>query len=377
MRFIFMRILFTGGGSGGHIFPIVAIGRELKELAEEERILELRMFFMGSEEIGGDLLKEEGIAIIPLSSGKWRRYGSWRNFTDLFLTVASILKALGSMFVIMPDVVFSKGGFGALPAVIAAFLFRIPLIIHESDAAPGKVNLFSGRFAKRIGVSFPGAADFFPKEKSALVGIPLRKRILGGNLKEAKESFSIWSELPVVGVMGASQGAQPINNAILDILKDLTDIAEVVHQTGEQNYEETKGEGNVILEFTHKERYHPYGFFDEAGLRNFYTVSDLIVSRAGGSSIYEIAAWGKPSIIIPLSHAAQDHQRKNGYEYGARGACIVIEEANLTPHILFSEIKKLLADRERMKKMGEAAQMFARLDAAKIIAREILKLGLH
>lgn len=372
-----MRVLFTGGGTGGHFFPIIAVIRELKRIAEEERILDLELFYMGPDSFGREHLKEEAVIDIRVSCGKIRSYTSLANFFDIFKTGFGILYAIWKMFFIMPDVVFSKGGYGAFPAVVAAVFWRIPLIIHDSDAIPGRVSRFAARFASRIGIAFAEAQDYLPKEKTALVGIPIRKHILGGNREEAKESFGIFSQLPVVAFIGASQGAQKINETILSVLKELTREFEILHQTGDKNFEEVKGEAGVILENDYKKRYHPFGFLNESGLRDFYHAADLIVSRAGASSIYEIAAWGKPSILIPLRIAAQNHQKKNAYEYASYGACVIIEEENLTPHILFAEIKKVLGNPEKMKKMGEAAQSFARIDAAEVIAREILKLGLH
>ncbi|MDZ4260682.1 MAG: UDP-N-acetylglucosamine--N-acetylmuramyl-(pentapeptide) pyrophosphoryl-undecaprenol N-acetylglucosamine transferase, partial [Candidatus Sungbacteria bacterium] len=273
--------------------------------------------------------------------------------------------------------VFSKGGYGSVPAVMAAIIFRVPLVIHESDSVPGSVNRFSARFATRIGIAFPSAADFFSKEKTALVGIPIRKRILGGNLKQAKEDLNIFSNLPVVGIIGASQGSQRINEAILGVLKELTEDFEILHQTGEKNFQEVKAEAGVTLEFAHKERYHPVGFLDEQRMREFYAASDLIVSRAGASSIFEIAAWAKPAILVPLLNAAQEHQLKNAYDYASVGACEIVEEANLTPHILLGEIKRVIENKDLAQRMGAAAQRFSRIDAAEIIARELLKLGLH
>lgn len=372
-----MRILFTGGGSGGHFFPIIAVIRELKRIAEEERILDLGLFYMGPDSFGKDLLGEEDTVFVPVKTGKLRRYFSRENFIDIFRIAAGIGRAIWNTFLLMPDVVFSKGGYGALPAVIAAAIFRLPLIIHDSDAVPGRVSQFSARFAGRIGVAFTEALNFFPKEKTALVGVPVRKRIFGGNREDAREHLDIFSDLPVIGFIGASQGAQKINETVLEILKELTAEFEILHQTGKNHYEEVKGEAGVILEFSHKERYHPFGFLNEVELRDFYNASDLIVARAGATTIYEIAAWGKPSILLPLSGAAQDHQRKNAYEYAAAGACVVIEEANLTPHLLLAEIKKILGNPALMKKMSAAAQGFARIDSAEVIAREILKLGMH
>ncbi len=371
-----MKILFTGGGSGGHFFPILAVMRELRAAAEEKQILDLEFFYMAPTDFGASLMREEGATVVLIPTGKRRNYFSVLNFLDFFKTGVAIFRAWWNMYLILPDVVFSKGGYGAFPTVVAAMLFGIPLVMHDSDAVPGRVSLFSAKFARRIGIAFSYAFRFFPKEKTALIGVPIRKSVLGKR-RDAKEGIGVFSDLPVIGVLGGSQGAEKLNNAILGVIKDLTDEFEVVHQTGTAHLETVQGEARIILEFAHKERYRPYGFLNEDQMRDFYNSADLVISRAGASDIFEIAAWGKPSIIIPLANSAQDHQRKNAYEYAAEGAAIVIEEGNLTPHILFAEIKKVLSDSAAMKKMGEAAARFSRIDAARVIADELLKLGLH
>jgi len=372
-----MRILFTGGGTGGHFFPIIAVIRELRRIAEEEQILNVEIFYLGPDGFGEELLQQEDVAHWRIGSGKMRRYASLQNVFDIVKTLGGIVQALWKVFLVMPDVVFSKGGYGALPAVVASIIFRIPLIIHESDSVAGLVNRFSGRFAKRIGIAFSSAERDFPKNKTALVGIPIRKRIFGGNRAQAKENFEVFSDLPVIGIIGASQGSEHINEVVLDILKELTDEFEVIHQTGARHLEEIKGEAGVTLEFGHKERYHPIGFLDEQSMREFYSASDVIVSRAGASSIFEIAGWGKPSLLIPLENSAQNHQLKNAYDYAAVGAAHILEESNLTPHILFAEIQRIASNTQFMLRMSEAAQRFSRIDAAEVIAREILQLGLH
>lgn len=373
---IFMRILFTGGGTGGHFFPLLAVIREVKKIAEENQILDIELLYMGPHTPYDALLAEEGVATFTVASGKIRRYFSLLNIFDIFRLILGIVQAIWKTFFLVPDVVFSKGGYGALPAVIAAAIFRIPLVIHDSDAVPGIVTRFSARFAERIAVAFPSAYQYFPKEKTALIGVPIRKRILGGLKENAKEELDIFSALPVIGIIGASQGAQKINDAALGALKELTEKYEVVHQTGEQNFKDVAGEAKLILKGGHSERYHPFAFLDERNMRNFYTASDVIVSRAS-SLIFEIAAWGKPSIVIPLRGAAQNHQEKNAYTYAATGAAVVVQEENLTPHLLMAEIDKLIANPEQMKKMGEAATRFARVDAAEVVAKEILRLGVH
>ena len=372
-----MRILFTGGGSGGHLFPIIAVARELKKIAEEEKILDLELFYMATDDYGGDILREMGVVVITIRGGKIRRYFSPANISDFFATAIGIFQALWNMYLIYPDVVFSKGGHSAFPATVAAWILRIPTIIHESDAVPGKANRFAARFARRIAIAFARTEQYFPKQKTALVGIPLRKGIFGGLRGAAKESLNIFSDLPIIAFIGASQGAQKINEVALTILKELTGEYEVVHQTGTVHLADVVSEARVILEFAHKERYHPLGFLDEPSMRDFYHVADLVVSRASASSIFEIALWGKPSILIPLKSAAQDHQRENAYEYAATGAALVIEEQNLTPHILYAEIKKVMDDQPLRETMSAAAKKFSRSDSAELIAREILKLGVH
>lgn len=371
-----MRILFTGGGTGGHIYPLIAIAREIKKIAEEEKIIDLQLYYLGPNSLGGEDLKKEGVVSYYLFAGKIRRYPSLRNFGDIFKTFFGVIGAAWKLFIILPDVIFSKGGYGAFPVLLVARFYRIPVIIHESDAIPGLVNSWSSKFAKRIAVAFEKTADFFPPQKTAVVGNPIRKRLLGANLDEAKANLSMVSNLSVVFFIGGSQGSVNLNNVVVAILPELIKKYEVIHQTGADNYEGVRQETAIMLERLSKGRYHPFPFLTENKLREAYAASNLIVSRAS-SSIFEIAALQKPSILIPLPNSAQDHQRENAYEYAKAGATVVIEEANLTPHLLLNDIDRILTSRDVQNKMKESAQGFARIDSAETIAREIIKLGLH
>lgn len=371
-----MRILFTGGGTGGHFFPIIAIVREIKDIAEEERILDTQFFYLGPKTAGEEVLEKEGVIISHITTGKIRRYFSFWNFVDALKIGWGLAQSFWRLFVLMPDVIFSKGGFGSFPILFVARLYRLPVIIHESDIIPGRVNRWAAKFAKRIAVSFEKTAEMFPPEKTAVTGNPVRKRILGGNVSEAREEFKAFSGKAVVFVIGGSQGSQILNDITLEILKELARRYEVIHQTGAKNYEDVLLQARLILENKTGD-YHAYPFLDEGQLRGAYLLSAIIVSRAGAGAIFEIAAWGKPSILVPLKDAAQDHQRENAYAYGRAGAAIVIEEANLTAQLLLHEIDSVIGDQERLRRMSEAAQRFSRLDGAEVIAREILKLGLH
>ncbi len=374
-----VRVLFTGGGTGGHFFPIIAVARELRRVAEEEQIINLEFFYAGPDDFGEENLEKEDIFPIRIISGKRRRYASWQNFFDIFKIGIGILQAFWKLFVITPDVIFSKGGYGSIPILFVARLYLIPVIIHESDAMPGAVNAWAAKFAKRIAISFSTSAKYFPDHKIALTGNPIRKKLIGGNKKDAKENLGIILDtIPVIFFIGGSQGAQKINEAVIEKLPDYIVRYEVLHQTGKNNFEDTTLQTHSVLEnIENKDRYHPIAFFDEQTLHDAYAACDLVVARAGSGMIFEIASVGKPAILIPLKNSAQNHQRENAYAYAKNGAALVIEEDNLTPYLLFTEITTLLKNKKSLAEMAQAAEKFSRLDAAETIAREIIKLGLH
>lgn len=371
-----MKIALTGGGTGGHFYPIIAVAEALYDLAEEERIVSLELLFLSDSPYRRDLIENERLVFKKVYAGKARRYFSLLNFFDLFKTFFGVLRALWLIYSEMPDVVFSKGGYAAFPVVLAARIFRIPVFVHESDAIPGRVNNWSGKFAERIAISFEEAAKYFPKEKTALTGVPVRKDILGFTPEEGREAFGIERDVPVILILGGSQGSQKINDVILESLEMLTNNYQIIHQCGKNNLREVRGRANIILEKSlFKNRYHLYDDLNETLLRNAASVTDVVISRAGASAIYEIAAWKLPAILIPLKNSAQDHQRENAYGYSGTGAANVIEEDNLSSHILISEIKRILSGQEEREKMKEGAKKFAKPEAARKIAQEIINLS--
>ena len=372
-----MKILLTGGGTGGHFYPIIAVTEALYNISKEKRLLTPELIFMSDTEYDKKVVLAEGLKFKKVQAGKIRRYFSLLNITDTFKTGTGVLKAIFSVYSDMPDVVFGKGGYASFPALMAAKIFNIPTIIHESDTVPGKVNKWAGKFAQRVAVSFPEAADHFPKEKTILTGTPVRKNILGGTPEEARELLNLEPDTPIIFVLGGSQGAQKINNVILDSLDRLVKNVQIIHQCGSKNKKEVEGRAKVILENSQfKTRYHLYSYMNDSFLRNSASVANLVISRAGGSAIYEIASWGLPSIIIPLKNSAQNHQAGNAYSYKKAGACEIIEENNLTTNVLLSEISRLLSNKDETQRMKEAARNFAKLDAAQKIAKEIIKLAL-
>ena len=371
-----MRILFTGGGSGGHFYPIVSIAGELNNLAKEKRLLEVELFYMSPTPYNPGVLFENGITYKKNSAGKLRRYFSILNFFDLFKTGWGIIVSLLVVYKIYPDVVFGKGGYASFPALVAARLLSIPTIIHESDTVPGKVNSWAGKWATRIAVSYKKAASHFPIDKVAFTGQPIRKDIAMPLTSGAREFLKIEEDLPVVLVLGGSQGAERINDVVLEGLKNLVEKYVIIHQTGKNNIVEVKATSEAVLfDSIHKDRYKAFDYLETLALRMAAGVARVVVSRAG-STIFEIAAWGLPSIVVPISKSNGDHQRQNAFSYARAGACVVVEESNLTPNILASEIERLVTNEVEREKMKTSAKAFYKPDAARQVAEEILKIAL-
>ncbi|MEK7555485.1 MAG: UDP-N-acetylglucosamine--N-acetylmuramyl-(pentapeptide) pyrophosphoryl-undecaprenol N-acetylglucosamine transferase [Patescibacteria group bacterium] len=368
-----LRILFTGGGTGGHIYPILAIVEELKKKRPD---LDLR--YLGVPGVYQNLLEANGIKTSKIISSKLRRYFDVRNFLDAPKFILSLFQALWKVFWSMPDVLFSKGGPGALAIVLACRFYQVPIIIHESDSVPGFTNQISSRFAKRIGISFASAAGIL-NGQIALVGNPIRTSLLKETTEKdaAKRILGFNSQMPLILVVGGSQGAVRLNDFFMEIFEEIIKDFQIFHQTGHNNYQEVKNEltlASANFSDEEKSRYKLTAYLDK-DLKDVLTAADLVVGRAGSGTIFELAAFGKPAILIPLPESAGNHQTVNAYEYAKTGAAIVIEEDNLKPSIFLTQLKKIFSEPERFKSMSEAALKFAKPDAAKVIAEEILRLG--
>jgi UDP-N-acetylglucosamine--N-acetylmuramyl-(pentapeptide) pyrophosphoryl-undecaprenol N-acetylglucosamine transferase len=372
-----MKILFTGGGTGGHFYPIIAVVEQLERIVRERKLLPPELYYLAESPYDSALLFKHQIMFKKVAAGKLRRYFSVQNFFDGFKTVWGILKAIWILYQIYPDVVFSKGAYSSFPAVLAARLLRIPVFIHESDSVPGRVNLWASKFAYRIAVSFSEAAGDFPAAKVAWTGQPVRQALVKGDREEAGAFLKLEDGVPTILILGGSQGAELINDTVVRSLKDLLGFCQIIHQTGLENLTEVNDTSKVVLDSgSLKSRYQTFAYLNDEALSMAASVSSLVVSRAG-STIFEIAAWGLPSIIVPITESNGDHQRQNSYNYARSGAAIVIEEANLSPHIFIDEIKRLLANQTKLETMAKAAKSFFQPDAARKIADELLSIGLE
>ncbi|HQT83036.1 MAG TPA: glycosyltransferase, partial [Candidatus Paceibacterota bacterium] len=280
-----MTIAFTGGGSGGHFYPIIAIAEAINDLVREERLVAPKLYYLAPTPFDQNALFENGIVFIPVAAGKMRRYASLRNAADFFVTLGGTITALAALYRLYPDVVFSKGGYGSVPTVLAARLLRIPVIIHESDAKLGRANLLAAPFAQKIAISFESAAAYFPKKvqsKIARTGIPVRKELARMETEGARQYLGLEKDVPTILIIGGSQGAKKINEAVLTSLPDLVGITNVIHQTGRANFKEVSSVAQVVLaKNPHAARYHPVDYLSVISLQRSAAVADLVVSRAG------------------------------------------------------------------------------------------------
>ncbi|HEY4478527.1 MAG TPA: UDP-N-acetylglucosamine--N-acetylmuramyl-(pentapeptide) pyrophosphoryl-undecaprenol N-acetylglucosamine transferase, partial [Candidatus Paceibacterota bacterium] len=327
-----MKILLTGGGTGGHFYPIIAIAEALYDKAKERKVLQPKLYFMSPSRYNPRALFDNDIEYVYVPAGKYRRYFSILNFTDLFKTLYGVILAIIKMYRIYPDVVFGKGGYTSFPALFAARLLHIPVVIHESDSSPGIVNKWASKFAKKIAISYPGSAKYFTKrpkdgpidERIAFTGLPIRRGVKEPLVNGAREFLHLENETPVIVILGGSQGSQNINDIIMDALPELVKRYEIIHQTGRNNYESIKNTAKITLENNPDSyHYHPFDYLNDLALSMAVGIGSVIISRAG-SVIFEIANWGIPSIIIPLPKDVSHDQVDNAFSYARTGACVVM-----------------------------------------------------
>lgn len=375
-----MKIVFTGGGTGGHFYPIIAVAEAIHVLTAEQHLLEPRLEYRATTPFDEKSLFEQNITFVRTPAGKVRRYFSLSNFTDAFRTLYGAIWSFFSLLRDMPDVVFSKGGFDSVPTVVAAHWLRLPIVIHESDSKPGRANLLASKYAERIAVSFESSVQYFPQKshaKIALTGIPVRAALAHPLPEGAAQELKLDPSVPTVLVLGGSLGSKRINDTLIEGLPQILEAANVIHQTGKSTFAETKATADVIISKSpHKERYHVFPYLTLDSLREAAGAASVVVSRAGSTAITEISLWGKPAILIPIPESVSHDQRTNAYAYAHTGAAVVLEEENLTPNILSSEIRRISSDPSMMQRMAEHSRGFANPQAARLIAQELLRICL-
>jgi len=350
-----MKLLLAGGGTGGHLFPAIALAEQFKSEEPQGEVL-----FVGTGHgLEARMLPELGWALETIEMSGW----AGRGFIGRFRVLGQLLKSLGQSRKILrnfgPDVVVGVGGYASVPVLLAAKIQGIPFVVHEQNAWPGLANRLLGRWAKRVCLSFGEADRAFHCSATVLTGNPVRS---------AMESCpAIDDEKNCLLVFGGSQGARAINRAIvaaLPMLEEWRGKLQIIHQSGEQDYDETV-QGYRDINWPDVE-VTPF-IKDMVGA---YAKSTLIVCRAGATTLAELTACGRPAILVPYPHAAAGHQSTNAMAMAARGAAMTMEEADLTPERLATLINGLLHDRTSIKTMASAARGLARRGAAARLLQE-------
>lgn len=351
-----IKILVTGGGTGGHIVPLMAIVDELKKI-------NTNILYVGSGiEIEKELAHDKKIVYQSIMSGKWRRYFDWNNFIDIFKIMIGFIQSFFIILSFNPDVVFSKGGYVGFPIVYVASLLGKKTYIHETDSILGLANKKSINKCKNIFTGYP--PKYYPQ-------IPVSKIVYTGNpirddFKKVKKINIFGNNKKTILITGGSQGARFINQTIAKILPQLTEKYNVIHVCGKMDYEWLK---------KNQDDWKNYKLVDFAKPRDFAGYlknSDLIISRAGGT-IAEIAYLGKAAIIIPLPESANGHQENNAKILEQENAAIVLREKNLTSESLLDIINTLINDKILISELNHKILQFVQPDAQKIIAQKIVE----
>ena len=390
-----MKILLTGGGTGGHLIPLLGVVSELKKICIEKKIGKPEFLLITPASNFNKNIAENGISVKIIKAGKLRRYFSWENFRDILKIPVGIVQSLYYIFKFKPSVVFSKGGFASVPPIIAAWILRVPIVTHESDIVPGLANRIISRFASKILISFSAAEKYFDKSKIALTGNPIRFDITKGSIENALKFFKLSPGLPTILIFGGSQGAQKINEMALEILPNLIEKCQVIHQCGDKNYEEIKNRIDIKIgvhsleckNFNSNEtnsyrlkpelrsRYKLYPFIKEE-MKDAYALAEIVISRAGANSLAEIVALKKPNILIPLSTSANNHQPENANFFLEKKASLVINEVTSSPQDLADAVFKLLSDKNLQAQMKQnLSELAPSQNASKRIAEEIIKVA--
>ena len=388
-----LRILVTGGGSGGHATPALATVAAIKTIADRDGTWQPTFLYVGSYTgVERQLARGAAIPFTAIATGKLRRshnllgHFSWRNLLDALRLPWGVVQALRAVVRFRPHVVLSTGGFVCVPSVIAAWFLRVPVITHEQTVQMGLANRIASRFARRIALTFDSARDDLParfQSKAFVTGNPVRPIIFSGQRAAAIALAGLEGDddLPTLYITGGALGAQHINRAVAEALPDLLSLCRVIHQCGRQTVDhvplvERLRQDRAALPSHLQDRYYVVDFVaDEIG--DIYALADAVVSRSGAGTLAELFALGKPSLLIPLVPTGGDEQRRNAQHAQQAGAAVIIEQADLTGDRLVGAVRELLTNGEMRNAMSRAATGLAKPNAARELAQAAIDLATH
>lgn len=337
------KIVLTGGGTSGHVAPNIALMPELRKAGYE-------INYIGSKEgIEKNLIEDLNVPYYGISCGKLRRYKSLKNLTDPFRIIKGFFEARKALKEIKPDIIFSKGGYVAVPVVHAAFTLRIPCINHESDITPGLANKLCIPFCKKICCNFPETMQYVSKNKGVLTGTPIREELSEGKRKAGLELCGFSDSKPVMLIIGGSQGSRRINEVVRESLPVLLKDFQIIHLCGKGNFDSS-------LESTLGYKQFEYLKDD---LKDAFAACDIVISRAGANAICELLSLHKPNLLIPLpTKGSRGDQLLNAASFAAQGFSMVLKEEELTKESLTNAIRELYCNRQTyLEAMNRSGQM--------------------
>lgn len=354
-------IIFTGGGTAGHVFPALAVAEELRKL------LPCTMLWVGSKKgMERQFVMEAGIPFLSIPVGKMRRYFSLRNFIDLFNIAAGIVKSFMLCRKYKPALVFSKGGYVSVPLVFAAGRRGVPIVTHESDVDPGLATRINSRYAGRVCLAFNETKHYFNdsvREKLVVTGNPVRSSILSGSRERGRDILGVPEDKKVVFIIGGSQGARQINELIRRISPFLRERYFVIHQMGKRHYAPSEGPMYRTFAFIGKEMF------------DYLAAADCVVCRAGANTLAEISILGKAAILIPLSGGAgRGDQVKNASLFLEKGAALVLEGERANPEELKNSLVWILENNKNRETLERNMKKQADRNAGKNVAEVIIEL---
>ncbi|MFI6317925.1 UDP-N-acetylglucosamine--N-acetylmuramyl-(pentapeptide) pyrophosphoryl-undecaprenol N-acetylglucosamine transferase [Nonomuraea sp. NPDC050556] len=367
-----MRLLITGGGTGGHTYPALTTLSALQRRQVPHDVL-----WVGTAAgLEARITAEHGIPFKAITTGKLRRRPNLRelgtNIVDVFRIPLGVAQAVGHAARYLPDVVLSTGGYVAVPIGVAAKLIRRPLVMHEQTTVVGLANRILARLATTIAVSHESSIDYLPesvRSRVVVTGNPVRPELLHGNKAAAYDLFGLTFEVPLIYVTGGAQGSKQINTLIAEVLPRLLPHAQLVHQCGPAWIEQMRA---IPLPPELADRYHPVPYVG-AELPDLLAAADVVIARSGAGTVSELTAVGKPSVLIPLIPTGGDEQRKNAGYLAENGAARALLEPHPTAELLLGELMPLLADPELRATMAEAARKLGRVDAAEALCDVLLR----
>ena len=371
-----MKVLVSGGGTGGHIYPALAVARLLEKQYQAE------ILYLGSDDgLENELAPAAGFPLAIIKAGKLRRYVSWQTVTGVARVPVGMAQAVGIVRKFRPDVVFTSGGYVAVPAGLAARLNGVPLLMHQQDVPPNLSNRLIAPLATRISVAFADSLSYFPAHKTLQLGNPVRQEILDirqVSPQQARRQLQLDAELPLLLVTGGSQGARHLNQVVSRALADLLPHCQVLQISGKQLLQETRELSEQVmadLDAEMRQRYRLVAYLNEE-MPAALQAAELVLCRSGAATLSELAVLGKPSILVPLPPAiGSSPQEANADMFGRKEAAQVIKDSELKRELLVNRVKSILTSNTLLQSMGEAASTFGKPDATQDIVAEVVRMA--